>query len=80
MADPRSIRNLVDSCSSKICSVSCPVHTKSASITVAKWRTQDGCTTPWIVVDCPLLPAGTVSCDMSCLVELESSPEVSGSS
>lgn len=74
MPDPRSIHKLVESCSSQISTVNCPIHSKSAEITVAKWQTQDGCTTPWIVVDCPLLPAGTVSCDMSCLIQLETAP------
>jgi hypothetical protein len=80
MPAPRAVIKLVESCNSQTISIICPIHTKPVDITVAKWQTQDGHTTPWVVVDCPLLPAGTVSCDMSCLVDLESSPEVSGSS
>jgi len=72
MADPHSIIKLVESCNSQMISIHCPIHSKSAEVTVAKWQTQDGSTTPWIVVDCPLLPAGIIDCDMSCLAKLDS--------
>lgn len=75
MPDLRSIKTLVEFCRSQINFVSCPIHSKTAEITVAKWHTQDGHMTPWVVVDCPLLLAGTVSCDMSCLSQLQGSKD-----
>ncbi|HYL46873.1 MAG TPA: hypothetical protein VEU52_07585 [Candidatus Limnocylindrales bacterium] len=75
MSDLQSIKTLVESCSSQLVTVACPLHAKSACITIAKWHKRDGGTTPWVVVDCPLLLAGTVSCDMSCLSQLEPSQQ-----
>jgi len=31
----------------------------------------DGQWTSWKIVDCPLLPAGLIDCDMSCLSQLK---------
>jgi len=31
----------------------------------------DGQWTSWKIVDCPLLPAGLIDCNMSCLSQLE---------
>jgi hypothetical protein len=73
MPDLQSVKTLVESCSSQLATVACPIHAKSACITIAKWHTRDGGTTPWVVVDCPLLLAGTISCDMCCLSQSEPS-------
>jgi glycosyltransferase involved in cell wall biosynthesis len=47
--------------------VLCPHKERFADIAAAKWQTSGGRWTSWAVVDCPLLPAGQVRCDMSCL-------------
>lgn len=68
----RIIKNLVDSCNSQTAPVLCPHRGEWASITAAQWRTQEGRSTPWVVVDCSILAAGSVHCDMSCLPQLDS--------
>jgi hypothetical protein len=75
MSDRQTIEKLVESCNSKTSLVSCPHRGQPASITAAKWQTREGRSTPWVVVDCPFLAAGTVSCDMSCLPQLDSKME-----
>lgn len=77
MSDPETIQNLVDSCDSQTSAVFGPHQGQWASITAAKWQTREGRSTPWVIVDCSLLAAGTVSCDMSCLPQLDSKMESS---
>lgn len=50
--------------------VDCPCHQTEAQITVARWKTGTGQYTPWTVVDCSLLPAGQISCQVGCLAHL----------
>lgn len=71
MSDPEAIKKLVDSCDSRTGLVLCPHRGQWASVTAAKWQTREGLSTPWVIVDCSLLAAGTVSCDMSCLPQLD---------
>jgi hypothetical protein len=49
----------------------CPHKETPANITAAKWQIAGNKWTSWIVVDCPLLPAGEIWCDMTCLSQLE---------
>jgi hypothetical protein len=72
MSDPQATKNLIESCNSRMASVLCPHRGQSATITAAKWQTREGRSTLWVIVDCPFLAAGTVSCDMSCLPQLDS--------
>lgn len=74
MPDRQAANSLVESCNSRISSVFCPHRKELASITVARWQTREGRSTPWVVIDCPFLLAGTVSCDMSCLSQLDGNP------
>jgi hypothetical protein len=75
MYDPTLPYWLVDSCIDRTLTVDCPALEAKASITAASWKTSDGRYTPWTVVDCSLLPAGKVFCNMRCLSQLEESPE-----
>ena len=75
MSDRGAVKHLVESCDSKASAVLCPHQGQSASITAARWQTRDGRWTAWVVVDCPFLAAGTVSCDMRCLTQLDSTVE-----
>ena len=54
----------------RVLTVECPTLETKASITVARWKVGEGQYTPWTVVDCSLLPAGQVSCHVSCLSQL----------
>lgn len=71
MSDTEAIKKLVDSCDSRMGLVLCPHQRQWASVTSAKWQTQEGWSTPWVIVDCSLLPAGALHCDMSCLPQLD---------
>ena len=75
MYDPTFPYWLVDSCVDRAVTVNCPALETKASILVAKWKTSDGRYTPWTIVDCSLLPAGRISCDMHCLEQLEDMAE-----
>lgn len=50
--------------------VFCPHRLTSASILAAAWKTQQHGWTRWYVVDCALLPAGLIACDMGCLEQV----------
>jgi hypothetical protein len=69
MSNPSSIRSLIESCTYRNGAVHCPHKKLPASILAASWRKGDGRWT-WTVIDCQLLPAGLMDCDMSCLSQL----------
>ena len=58
-------------CNDRIHAVCCPNQKLTAEVTASRWRMTDGQWTSWKIVDCPLLPAGLIDCNMSCLSQLE---------
>jgi len=70
MSNPSAIKSLLESCTYRNGTVRCPDKKVPASIVVAKWKMNDGQWTSWTVIDCPLLPAGLMDCEMSCLSQL----------
>jgi len=70
MSNPSALKLLLESCTYRNGTVHCPHKQLPASIIVAKWQMHDGQWTSWTVVDCPLLPAGLMDCQMSCLSQL----------
>lgn len=71
MSKSETFDRLVQNCDYRFRTVQCPRRQKLAAITAAKWQIADNRWTPWTVVDCPLLPAGEIWCDMTCLSQLE---------
>jgi len=71
MSDTSSRSKLAASCIDRVRTVSCPHRKQAADVTASKWQMSDGRWTAWAVVDCPLLRAGLMDCDMSCLAQLE---------
>jgi hypothetical protein len=67
MSNPFTSESLFESCAYRNRIVRCPQKELPASILVARWRMGDGGWTPWTVIDCPLLLAGLIDCDTSCL-------------
>ncbi len=47
--------------------VACPLKATPATITVVTWKSNDAHWTLCAVVDCSLMPAGQMHCEMSCL-------------
>jgi len=58
-------------CIDKVHTVHCPHRDQKAEITVSRWQMHDGQWASWRIVDCPLLPAGLIDCNMNCLSQLE---------
>jgi hypothetical protein len=58
-------------CKDRIQTVLCPNRKLTAEVTASRWRMRDGQWTSWKIVDCALLQAGLIDCDMSCLSQLE---------
>jgi len=73
MPDPGISNRCLRSCDYRRCKVHCPHKESAADIIAAKWQLADNQWTQWKIVDCPLLPAGEVWCDMVCLSQMESS-------
>lgn len=73
MSDPKLLQRTLRSCDYRCCTVHCPHEKTAAAITAAKWQLPDDRWTKWKIVECPLLPAGEIWCDMTCLPQLESS-------
>lgn len=71
MSDPEILDRLLQTCDYRFRTVQCPRKQKPADVTAAKWQTGDENWTPWTIVDCPLLPAGEMWCDMDCLSQLD---------
>jgi hypothetical protein len=73
MSDPDILDRVLRNCDYRYRKVHCPHKERAADITAAKWQIGDDQWTRWTVVDCPLLPAGEIWCDMTCLSQLETS-------
>ena len=71
MSDTSARKKLVASCTDRVRTVYCPHKKQPAEVTASRWQMSDGEWTPWAIVDCPLLSAGLIDCDMSCLSQLE---------
>ena len=71
MSDPEVLDRLLQTCEYRFRTIRCPHKDNPADITAAKWQISEDRWAPWTVVDCPLLPAGEMWCDMSCLSQLE---------
>jgi hypothetical protein len=67
MSNPFTSESFFESCAYRNRIVRCPHKELPASILAARWRMGDGGWTPWTVIDCPLLLAGLIDCDTSCL-------------
>lgn len=50
--------------------VQCPHREGRANILAASWKVSSERWSPWSVIDCSLLPAGWISCDMACVPQL----------
>ena len=70
MSNPSTIKSQFESCTYRNSTVRCPHKEFPASILAAKWRLSDGRWSSWTVIDCPLLSAGLIDCEMSCLSQL----------
>jgi len=64
-------KNTATFCNDRVHAVRCPNQRLTAEVTASRWRMTDGQWTSWKIVDCPLLPAGLIDCNMSCLSQLE---------
>ena len=71
MPDHEILGRVPRGCDYRFRQVHCPHKAKPADITAAKWQMDDKRWTSWTVVDCPLLPAGEMWCDMTCLLQLK---------
>jgi hypothetical protein len=65
MTDPETLDRILENCSFRFRNLVCPNKEKLASITAAKFHSEDA---DWSVVECSLLPSGEVRCAMSCLL------------
>jgi hypothetical protein len=70
MSNPSTIKSLLESCTYRNSAVLCPNKKLLTNILAAKWLKNDSQWTPWTVIDCSLLPAGQMDCEMSCLSQL----------
>lgn len=73
MNDPETLDRILQTCDYRFRAIPCPHQKKLAEITAAKWQISDDRWTPWTIVDCSLLPAGEIWCDMKCLALVENS-------
>ena len=71
MYDVEVGERLFRTCNYRSPTVLCPLKDRVAKITAAKWQVRNDGWTKWVVIDCPLLPAGKVWCDQSCLLLLD---------
>jgi len=71
MSDTSARKKLAASSLDRVDTVYCPHKKLSAHVTVSRWQMSDGQWTSWAIVDCPLLDAGLIDCDTSCLSQLE---------
>jgi hypothetical protein len=79
MSDASARKKLAASCIDRVRAVYCRHKNLPADVTVSKWQMSDGQWTSWVIVDCPLLDAGLIRCDMSCLSQLEEIRKMDGS-
>jgi hypothetical protein len=71
MTDASGHNKLAESCIDRVQTVYCPHRKLAAEVTESKWRLSDGRWTSWVIVDCSLLSAGLIDCNMSCLSQVE---------
>jgi hypothetical protein len=71
MNDTSTREKLADSSVARTHTVTCPHKKMPADVIASKWQMTNGQWTSWTIVDCPLLLAGLMNCDMSCLSQLE---------
>ncbi len=71
MTDTSTREKLAASSIDRTHAVLCPHKNLRADVTASKWQMTNGQWTSWTIVDCPLLLAGLMDCDMSCLSQLE---------
>ena len=71
MHDTEVGERLLRTCDYRFPTVLCPHKDRVADVTAAKWQVRNDHWTRWVVIDCPLLPAGQVWCDQSCLSLLD---------
>lgn len=71
MTDPEILDRILENCSFRFRNIVCPNKEKVASITAAKFHSEDA---DWSVVECSLMPSGEVNCAMTCLLR-EFDPE-----
>lgn len=64
-------RNFGAACADRVHTVYCPHKKLQAEVTASKWQMSDGQWTRWVIVDCPLLPAGLIDCDVGCMSQLQ---------
>jgi len=80
MPNTSNLHKLAASCIDRVHTVYCPHRKLSADVTASKWQMSDGRWTSWAVVDCPLLRAGLMDCDMGCLLQVENGAGIPPSS
>jgi hypothetical protein len=73
MSSSETLDRVLQTCDHRFRTIQCPLQKKPAEVTAAKWQISDDHWTPWTIVDCSLLPAGEIWCDMKCLPLIESS-------
>ncbi len=78
MTDTSDAKKLAASSVERVHTVNCPHKKLPADVTASKWQKGDGQWTSWRIVDCPLLLAGLIDCDMSCLSQLEEIRKTNG--
>ncbi len=71
MADPAFFGLPLEFTTYRVRTVFCPCQGIPATVTAAMWTLTGKNWAPWTVVDCSLLPAGTVTCEMGCLEQME---------
>lgn len=64
------IEKMLETCEYKSRLVRCPHKLLPASIIAVRWKKADGSWVRWKIADCPLLPAGLIDCEQSCLGQL----------
>ena len=70
MVPSPDVEKLFETCEYRTRAVRCPHKLLPASVTAIRWKKADGAWVPWKIADCPLLPAGMIDCDNSCLAQL----------
>ncbi len=74
MPNPEIVDRVLRTCEYRCRTIECPHKKKLADVIAVKWQISDDHWTQWTIVDCSLLPAGEVWCDMDCLALIESPP------
>ena len=78
MPDPHLFGWPADSTRYRVQTVFCPHKATSATIVAATWTMCDSRWTTWSIVDCSLMPAGCIFCDVRCLAQLEMAEAAGG--